>query len=153
MRYTVLIGWITYFFAIMIIALFKLSTNSKVKKNFKKEIDIHLPIKDESGKTILAIKPENILYIKSEDNYTSVVFLENDKVAKKLIRISITKLQNQLLSPGIMRIHRSYIVNLKNVSSVNREKGDYQIRMTNLPDTSIKVSNTYKKTFKQAMDL
>lgn len=146
-RYTVSIAILPYFLACLLIAVKKLS--DKVKKKEKMPIvapEQHL-FKDENGKIMLAIKPKQILFLKSENNYTSILYLQNGKVNKTLIRTNLKKLESELEYPDLIRIHRSYMVNLENVVSVQRKKGSFQIQLDQLPDMLLKVSESYKNAF------
>lgn len=155
-RYTISLTIIPYFLACLIIAVKKLSNPTKEASPIPISEPIPKPIlplaqhafKDENGKIMLAIKPTQLLLLKSENNYTSVFFLQNEKVEKKLIRTNLKKLENELIEfPYLLRIHRSYMVNLENIASVQRKKGSFQILLTQLPEMPLKVSETYKEIF------
>ena len=142
-----------YFLACLLIAVFQLSQKIKAGAqkvpltNSSTPLDQH-NFKDENGKIMLAIKPQQLLFLKSENNYTAIYYLQNEKVEKKLIRTNLKKLESELEAfPNLQRIHRSYMVNLKNIASVQRIKRSFQIKMTHLPDMPLKVSETYKAVF------
>lgn len=151
-RYTISLTIIPYFLACLLIAVRKLSNPVTVEtvSPISKPL---LPLaqhafKDENGKIMLAIKPTQLLLLKSENNYTSIFFLQNEKVEKKLIRTNLKKLESELSAfPYLLRIHRSYMVNLENIASVQRKKGSFQILLTQLPEMPLKVSETYKAIF------
>lgn len=104
--------------------------------------------KDENGKIMLAINLKQLLCLKSESNYIAIFFLQNEKVEKKLIRSNLKKLSNELkVFPNLLRVHRSYMVNLENIASVQRKKGSYQIELNKLPDMPLTVSEKYKQFF------
>ena len=155
-RYTISLTIIPYFLACLIIAVRKLSNPTKVKEapivskpipKFSPPLAQHA-FKDENGKIMLAIKPTQLLLLKSENNYTAVFFLQNEKVEKKLIRTNLKKLESELGEfPYLLRIHRSYMINLENIASVQRKKGSFQILLTQLPEMPLKVSETYKAFF------
>ena len=111
-----------------------------------------LLFKDENDKIILAIKPKQLLFLKSENNYTSVFYLQNQKVEKKLIRTNLKKLENELQHPELLRIHRSYMINLQSIIGIHREKRGFQIQLAQLPEMPLKVSETYKKAFEAKID-
>lgn len=155
-RYTISLTIIPYFLACLIIAVKKLSNPTKIKEApaiLKPILKSTPPLaqhafKDENGKIMLAIKPTQLLLLKSENNYTSVFFLQNEQVEKKLIRTNLKKLESELTEfPYLLRIHRSYMVNLENIASVQRKKGSFQISLTQLPEMPLKVSETYKAFF------
>lgn len=152
LKHTISIGFLPYFLACLLIAVKKLSDRSKQElKTLDINSEQHL-FKDENGKVMLAIKPSQILLLKSENNYTSVFYLQNDKMERMLIRTNLKKLEGELDYTNLMRIHRSYMVNLKNISSVQRKKGSYEILLNRLPELPIKVSETYKPTFESKIE-
>ncbi len=157
-RYTISLTIIPYFLACLIIAVRKLSHPIKEALVIPKSIPVPIPksplplaqhaFKDENGKIMLAIKPTQLLLLKSENNYTAVFFLQNEQVDKKLIRTNLKKLESELSEfPYLLRIHRSYMVNLEKIASVQRKKGSFQIQLTQLPEMPLKVSETYKAIF------
>lgn len=146
-RYTISVAFLPYFLACLLIAVKKLSEKVQ-KEEIPPSVSSrqHL-FKDENGKIMLAINPQQILFLKSENNYTSIHYLQNDRVDKKLIRTNLKKLESELDLPYLIRIHRSYMVNLKNIVSVHRKKGGFQIQLDQLPDRLLNVSETYKNAF------
>ena len=149
-RYTISLTTIPYFLACLLIAVIKLSNKVEVEKEVKIPI---VPLeqysfKDENGKVMLALKPTQLLLLKSENNYISIFYLENEKVEKKLIRTNLKKLESELTEfPYLLRVHRSYMVNLEKIASVHRKKGSFQIQLVQLPEMPLKVSETYKQIF------
>ena len=148
LRHTISLGIIPYFLACLLIAVRKLSKKAIQEEKFPAiSVRQHL-FKDENGKIMLAIKPKQLLFLKSENNYTSIFYLQNGKVEKKLVRTNLKKLEGELGEyPNLLRIHRSYMVNLQNIISVHRKKGGFQIELEQLPNMSLKVSETYKNAF------
>lgn len=71
-----------------------------------------LQIKD--GHAYAHVPFEDILWIEAEGNY-SVIHSKSSK--RRLIRSAITELFNQLPEEDFIRIHRSYVVNRKSISS------------------------------------
>lgn len=146
-KYTISLGILPYMIACLLIAVFKLSNKEKETEEYSAANPEPLSIKDENGKVMLVVNPKQILFLKSEDNYTSIFHEQNGKVEKKLIRTNLKKLESELEYPDLIRIHRSYMVNLQSVVSVHRKKGDFQIQLKHLPDLFLKVSETYKNLF------
>lgn len=156
LRSTISITIIPYALACLLLAVKKLS--KPVPAIPPKEQTPIVPLaqysfKDESGKIMLAIKPQQLLCLKSESNYIAVFFLKNEKVEKKLIRTNLKKLSKELQNfPNLLRIHRSYMVNLENIASVQRKKGSYQIELSQLPEMPLTVSETYKQFFEAQIE-
>ena len=61
---------------------------------------------------------DDILWIESDRNYSTIVTSEN----KYLILVSLGALEEKFESPDFLRVHRSYIVNLKKVDSFEESR-------------------------------
>lgn len=83
----------------------------------------------ENEKDKLVLKATDLLYIESADNYSNVVFVENGKTKRQLIRSSLKRLESQVSHPFIVRCHRTYIVNLKNVIKVEGNAAGYKLQL------------------------
>jgi two-component system, LytTR family, response regulator len=66
--------------------------------------------------SFVKIEMEKILYLKSLENYTQIITL--DHVYTTLIPLSDIK--GQLPDPLFKRVHRSYVVNISKITSVNK---------------------------------
>ena len=146
--YTFSVGLLPYSLACLIIAVVTLSRTSGSKSTQKSN---KLCFRDENDKIMLALIPGQVLYLKSEDNYTSIYYLKNDQVKKELIRNNLKKLEEQLEDPNLIRVHRSYMVNMSNITAIQRSKRGYELTMESLPDIFLSVSETYKQSFELLM--
>lgn len=88
-----------------------------------------ISIEGEGKNESLSLNPNDILFIKSQSNYCQITYLEGEKVQKSLIRISLTKLFNQLKTSNseIEKVHRSYLVNLTKVKNVTGNAQGYKL--------------------------
>ena len=73
-----------------------------------------LPVKN--GDVISLIPTESIIWISAEGKYTSIATREKRYVSS----YSITELEKRLNQPSFLRVHRSYIVNLKHIVEFRR---------------------------------
>lgn len=95
-----------------------------------------------SGKTIF-VNPNEILYCKSDGNYTEVYFISGKKeVLSKKIKDVETMINNTLF----FRVHNSYLVNINHVKEFVRSDGQYLILENG---SSIPVSRSKKHTLLQ----
>lgn len=108
-----------------------------------------MTIVDENEKPILTVKPSCLLFLKSEDNYVSVFFLRNKEVKKDIVRTSLKKLEQELPIPPLLRTHRSYMVNIDQLATVNKKHKGYEIWLNGLTSGPIPVSASYRKTFER----
>lgn len=67
----------------------------------------------------LEITEDKFLYAESEDNYTIVYWNNDKKLTNRMLRISLGRLEEQLQDLKVARCHRSFIVNLDRVTTVN----------------------------------
>ena len=82
--------------------------------------------------------------MESADNYVSIHYRENDKVQKKLLRSTLTRLEDQITIPSIFRCHRSYMVNLNQIKQVEGNSRGLQLDLLDIPQ-KIPVSRKYVK--------
>jgi len=126
----------------------KIRTN-KSKNNLGnelKELLNNLPITKQkakialsfTGKTIF-IKPEDILYCKSDGNYTEVHFSNNKK---ELISKKIKDIEILINHTNFFRVHNSYLVNTSHITEYVKNEGHYIILKNKI---SIPVSRAKKK--------
>ena len=92
-------------------------------------------IRPESETGELEFSNRSLLFIESADNYAKIYFLKSGKAEMKMIRGSLKRIGDQLNYPFIFRCHRSYIVNLENVSSVKGNSQGYRLYFPGLDET------------------
>lgn len=125
--------------------LYYLHSNKQKQKYFqidKSEKNI-IKILDENENVRIAIEPDKLLFIKNADNYVEIFYSNNEGIAKELVRTSLKRLESELSDFRIRRCHRSYMVNIKNVSlSKKTRKGlNLELRIEDAP--LIPVSKNY----------
>jgi len=96
----------------------------------------------DNGKDILTLSPAELIFIESSDNYCTVYFFRDEKLQQRMLRGSLSRMESQLTVGEIMRCHRSYIVNLKQVESVSGNAQGYKLRVRRLAEP-IAVGRTY----------
>ena len=104
----------------------------------------------------------NFMFVRAEYenikiNYTDILFVEGLKDYVKiyttdgkyvLTLMSLIKLENSLSSKGFSRIHRSYIINLEHIKSIQKNKGELFINATDLLNTMQIKKNIQSNDFK-----
>jgi hypothetical protein len=83
----------------------------------------------ENEKDTLNIFQDNLFYIESNDNYSTVIFQKEEQILKELIRSSLIRLENQIPSESIVRCHRSFIVNLDKVGRISGNAQGYKLHL------------------------
>lgn len=85
----------------------------------------------------------DILFIEGLKDYVKIYTTDNKYT---LTLISLIKLENLLSSKGFSRIHRSYIINIKHVKSIQKNKAL-------IGDKRIPISGSYKNAFFEKINL
>ena len=85
----------------------------------------------------------DILFIEGLKDYVKIYTTDNKFT---LTLISLIKLENLLFSKGFSRIHRSYIINIKHVKSIQKNK-------VLISDKRIPISESYKNAFFERINL
>lgn len=103
-----------------------------------REFDNEIIIKFEKDNTATWSKIENLLYLRAEGNYTIV----HTKHTEFIISKSLKYWQEQLPKDRMIRVHRSYLINLDYVEHVAKD----EIRMKHVKK-SIPIGRINKKNF------
>ncbi len=98
----------------------------------------------ENEKDSLSILAENLFYIESSDNYSTVFYEKAGKLQKELLRSSLTRLESQISSENIVRCHRSFIVNLDKVVKVSGNAQGYKLHLET-PELFVPVARKYSE--------
>ena len=78
---------------------------------------------DEKGILRLSVRQEDLLYLKSADNYVYVYYLNNKKeIVNYLLRNSLKNIEGQFSNINLIRCHRFYVVNSSNVKLLRKSK-------------------------------
>lgn len=85
----------------------------------------------------------DILFIEGLKDYVKIYTTDNKFT---LTLISLIKLENTLSAKGFARIHRSYIINIKYVKSIQKNK-------VLIADKRIPISESYKNSFFERINL
>jgi len=62
---------------------------------------------------IFSINLAYLVYVEAQENYSKIVWTDNDEVKEKLLRVTLKKIEDQIVEDDIVRCHRSYIINTK----------------------------------------
>ncbi|MBB6500478.1 LytTR family DNA-binding domain-containing protein [Pedobacter cryoconitis] len=146
-KYTLLIAIIPYVISLLILFALQKHQLARLLSRMKdtRLVTANFPIEDEKGKVILILHPDHLLFLKSEDNYVDVYYLLGGEVRKELIRTTLKKIEEKCTYPGLVRVHRSYAINVKHVSSSRKTPKGYLLQFDLLPDLQIPVSASYQK--------
>ncbi|WP_298903330.1 LytTR family DNA-binding domain-containing protein [uncultured Psychroserpens sp.] len=93
------------------------------------------------------IEVNDILYCKAEGSYTAFILNNSEKL---LVSKHLKEYENLLLEQDFMRVHNSYLINLKEVKKYVKADGGYIIMKNN--DT-VSISRSRKEDFIKLMQL
>ena len=103
----------------------------------------------EGGKEEIEIRLQDLLFIKSADNYVEIYRTENDQIKRIFLRSSLKRIEQDLKDhPFLFKCHRAFLVNIKNLSRVAGNSQGYQLIFKGI-EYAIPVSrHTSKNLFK-----
>ena len=100
-----------------------------------------ISISSENQKEHFQIKPENLLFIKSADNYVEIHYRTRVEVKKHLLRKSLKDIEQAYAeSAFLVRSHRSYLVNPANIDQVSKSNSKFELTLAGI---TIPVSKSY----------
>jgi DNA-binding LytR/AlgR family response regulator len=102
-----------------------------------------IPFLDEKGVMRFSLKPADVLYLEAADNYVTIHYTHQDKIARYLIRNSLKRFEEGLSAYNLVRCHRSYMVNFDKVKIIRREKEGLLVELDYPGEIIIPVSKTY----------
>lgn len=129
-----LISFFVLIFPYTILALIsELSHKSSIVEKLQNNIDRYAngiigadksPIHflDENKAMKLVVTAESLLYIVASDNYVDIHYLSNGRITKYSLRNTMRSIEELCMQNNLLRCHRSYIVNLKKVKIIQKDK-------------------------------
>ena len=99
---------------------------------------------DEYGKLRFVIAPDVLIFIKSEDNYVQIHYLDQSRAKKFILRSSMRALEDTLSKHGLVRCHRSWFINPSYIKIVHRDGSGQIVAELNVDGyESIPISRKY----------
>ena len=79
-----------------------------------------ISIPNSTGKTILKLEKDQVLYFEAQDNYVKVFYFESEELKSSLLRNTLSNLENDpKFDKDFLRFHRSYLVNKYFIESIS----------------------------------
>lgn len=157
-RMVIPILFLYYLVGLNLLALLKLRREQKASlqkaESFKEEpvLPERINITDENGQLRLSLKPDDLLYIESADNYVLVYFRKEQRIVRELIRNSLKNMEEMLAPLGSLRCHRSYLVNREAIHCLRKSGRTYEIEISGMERT-VPVSRGYVELVKEALEI
>ena len=107
--------------------------------NTSKTFNFH----DQGGKMVFATHGDNVLYIEAADNYCNIHYVVDGKEEVFVLHNSMKYFETWGEECGLLRCHRSYIVNMRNVKLLRREKDGLTLELLRGGGV-VPVSRTYR---------
>jgi DNA-binding LytR/AlgR family response regulator len=125
-----------------------------LKEAAKYEIDNpnkKIEISSENYADRLEVLASNLAFIKSADNYVEIAYTEDNTLKKKLLRNTLTNIEDQLsICASFIRCHRICIVNKHFVVRLNKTFNKHWLTLKGT-DEEIPVSRQYLLKLREAL--
>lgn len=108
-----------------------------------------IPFYDDKSVLKLSVKKDSLLYLEATENYITVCYLNKGKVSKYLLRATMKRMEESFAGTGIIRCHRSYMVNFEKVKVIRRDKDNLKLELDHPDVTDIPLSKTYLQNVMQ----
>jgi len=122
--------------------------NSKIqleKDSGKTDYNPAIEIVSESKSGNFTISENDLVFIKSEDNYCKVYYRTNGDIKNQLLRVTLKNIEEQLKPfKDIIRNHRSYIVNKNQISKITGNARAYYLHFDGCEDL-VPISRSFPK--------
>ncbi len=96
---------IAFVLPILILTRYVLGKLSEPKTN----VSVKIQLTGKGQNDVLSLNENDLLFIKSSDNYVEVNYLESNNLVRKILRTQLSEIEKQY--PQFLRTHRSYLVN------------------------------------------
>ena len=111
--------------------------------------EITLPSENKSEE--LVVRLSHIVFLQAANNYIEVYWLDEEKLQKNLIRSTLKRAEDLLLSyPCMLRCHRSTLVNTDHVIRFTGMPGNLKLKVRHT-DEELPVSRQYLQPVKEAL--
>ena len=147
-KYTLLSIWLPYSFAVLILYYKKHQKEIEMLKNIphKTPISNLVVFREENGKIRFSVRTPDLLLLESTDNYVTVFYMLENKVQRILFRNTLKNLENELKNNGIIRCHRSFMINPDGIEFMERDGKKFLLKLKNI-ERKIPVSEKYSSLF------
>ena len=95
-----------------------------------------------------SINLKNLVYVEAQENYSKIVWTEDNRVKEKLLRVTLKKLEIQVVDQTIVRCHRSYIINADVDFTILGNSNGYWLK-SDLVEHTIPISRSIGKEIVQ----
>jgi len=132
-----------------------------VRRNLKLEHDLAkakqkvldpIVLQSDSKNDSIQLNPDDIMLIRSADNYVEVFYRRDEKTERKLLRNTLKNIQNDLSNmPDFIRCHRTCIVNTSYILNLTNSYKGHRLTLLDMEE-EIPVSRQYILGIKDVLD-
>lgn len=98
---------------------------------------------DNKGEIKFSVKLSDLMYIKGADNYIVVYYCDGAKLSSIIIRNTMKNAEASLKSQGIIRCHKSYMVNSQHIKLLEKKNDGLLVKLNAPIPLSIPVTKNY----------
>jgi DNA-binding LytR/AlgR family response regulator len=102
-----------------------------------------IPFHDEKGDLRFSVKAPDLLFVEAADNYVIIHYLDHGRRQKYVVRNTIKNMEPGLRLKGVVRCHRSYMVNFERVKIMRKERDGLVLDLDVTEKLTLPVSKTY----------
>jgi hypothetical protein len=102
-----------------------------------------IPFYDDKSVLKFSVKKESLLYLEATENYITIYYLNKGKVSKYLLRATMKRMEDSFTGTGIIRCHRSHMVNFEKVKVIRKDKDGLKLELDHPDVADIPVTKTY----------
>lgn len=107
----------------------------------KKDHIVHLK---SDTREVLTVNLKKLLFVEAQENYSRIVWMDNNELQQHLLRVTLKKIEEQIVNEHIVRCHRSYIINTLVPFKILGNSNGYHLKSNLFPDT-ISISRSLGK--------
>ncbi|HLN21782.1 MAG TPA: LytTR family DNA-binding domain-containing protein [Bacteroidales bacterium] len=117
----------------------------------------HFPAKEvefksENANENFILDTDDVIFIRSADNYVEIAYMESDLLKRKLIRNTLKNIELQLMAyPNFIRCHRICIVNTRHVENLKLINNNYVLSVRGFGE-KLPVSRQYLIRLREALE-
>ncbi|EZH74922.1 hypothetical protein ATO12_09320 [Aquimarina atlantica] len=100
-------------------------------------------------KELFSVEETSIVYVRSEDNYVYIYYVEEELLKEKMLRNTLTNVEKQLSS--LVKAHRSYLINPDFIILLKGNAQNAKLQLKNV-EGYIPVSKTYFTSVKSTIN-
>lgn len=96
-----------------------------------------------ASEEVIEIPSSAVCYIEAMQNYVCVFHIRDGALKKEILRETVANMEARFADSGIIRCHRSYLVNLDRITDVSGNAQGLKLKLENVPDFTVPVSRKY----------